>query len=114
MQASTPKPAGAKVDVLDLVGEKLGCSVDSSGEVKIGDKAGHDHGPRRATAKHFDEVTITITAPAAPAGGEAADERAVGRRARRAAAAATVASAVGRPSGPAAGSGHAPSHRRPS
>ena len=54
-----------------IVGEKLGCSVDSSGMVKIGSTPGKIT-VRAGSAKSFDEVVITITAPApkpAPAAG---------------------------------------------
>jgi hypothetical protein len=65
-------PAGAKV-AYSIAGEALGCKVDKNGLVKIGSKAGSIT-VRGGDAKHYDEVTIQITAPAAPppaAGGAA-------------------------------------------
>jgi hypothetical protein len=49
-----------------IVGEKLGCSVDKDGMVKIGSTPGTIT-VRAGSAKNYDEVTITITAPPKPA-----------------------------------------------
>ena len=46
-----------------IQGDKLGCSVDSSGMVKVGSTPGKIT-VRAGSAKNFDEVVITITAPA--------------------------------------------------
>lgn len=64
---------GAK-PTYSIVGDKLGCSVDKSGEVKIGSTPGTIT-VRAGGAKNYDEVVITITAapkPAAPSGKTAA------------------------------------------
>jgi hypothetical protein len=61
----TAEPAGADVKY-SLVGEKLGCEVDVSGNVKIGDKAGTIKVRAGDGGKHFDEVSIEITARPAP------------------------------------------------
>jgi hypothetical protein len=63
----TTDPAGADTKY-SLVGDKLGCEVDVSGNVKIGDKAGTIKVRAGDGGKHFDDVSIEITArPAAPA-----------------------------------------------
>jgi hypothetical protein len=59
-EGKDPKPK------FSLQGEKLGCSVSAAGVVKIGDAAGTIT-VRAGGAKSYDEVKITITAPAAPA-----------------------------------------------
>jgi hypothetical protein len=48
-----------------IQGEKLGCSVDKDGLVKIGSTAGTIT-VRAGSATNYDEVTITITAAPAP------------------------------------------------
>lgn len=48
-----------------IQGDKLGCSVDASGLVKIGSTPGKIT-VRAGSAKNFDEVVITITAPTPP------------------------------------------------
>lgn len=60
------EPAGGKVMWSISSTDKLGCSVDSTGKVKIGDKPGAIT-VRAGDGTHYDELTITITAPAAPA-----------------------------------------------
>lgn len=64
------EPADGKV-TWSIAGEKLGCTVDSTGKVKIGDKPGKIT-VRAGDGTHYDEVTITITAPPAakPTSGE--------------------------------------------
>src|SRR6478609_4289991 len=68
VQVSVDAEGGKATPKYTIQGEKLGCSVDSSGEVKIGDKPGTIT-VQAGNAKNYDEVTITITAPAAPAAG---------------------------------------------
>ena len=65
MQVSVDAEGSKATPKYSIQGEKLGCSVDASGEVKIGDKPGTIT-VRAGNAKNYDEVTITITAPAAP------------------------------------------------
>jgi hypothetical protein len=60
----TPSGATAKYSI---TGAALGCTVDSSGKVLIGDTAGTITVRAGDGAKHFDEVTIEITARPAPA-----------------------------------------------
>jgi hypothetical protein len=65
VQVSVDGEGNAATPKFSLVGEKLGCSVDgASGLVKIGDKAGTIT-VRAGNAKNYDEVQITVTAPAA-------------------------------------------------
>jgi hypothetical protein len=90
VEASPPKPktgtwkqneVQCSVDVVpsggavkwSITGEKLGCSVDASGKVKIGETAGTIT-VRAGDGTHYDEVTITITAPAAPAAAKPTSE----------------------------------------
>ena len=68
VQVSVDAEGSKATPKYSIQGEKLGCSVDASGEVKIGDKPGTIT-VRAGNAKNYDEVTITITAPAAPAAG---------------------------------------------
>ena len=68
VQVSVDAEGSKATPQYSIQGEKLGCSVDASGEVKIGDKPGTIT-VRAGNAKNYDEVTITITAPAAPAAG---------------------------------------------
>jgi hypothetical protein len=61
-------PAGSAVKY-SIAGDALGCKVDKNGLVKIGSKPGSIT-VRGGDGKHYDEVTIQITAPpAAPAAG---------------------------------------------
>jgi hypothetical protein len=62
----TVEPAGADVKY-SFVGDALGCEVDVSGGVKIGEKAGTIKVRAGDGGKHFDEVSIEITARPAPA-----------------------------------------------
>ena len=67
----TVEPSGAHV-AYSLAGDALGCEVDASGKVLIGDKPGTIRVRAGDGGKHFDEVSIAITAraaaPAAPKG----------------------------------------------
>jgi hypothetical protein len=65
------EPSGGAVK-WSIPGEKLGCSVDSSGLVKIGSTPGTIT-VRAGDGTHYDEVKITITAPPAakPTSGDA-------------------------------------------
>jgi hypothetical protein len=56
-------PSGAAVKY-SFTGAALGCEVDGSGVVKIGETAGSITVRAGDGGKHFDEVTIQITAPA--------------------------------------------------
>jgi hypothetical protein len=77
----TAEPSSAAVKY-SITGTALGCSVDSSGKVLIGDQAGTITVRAGDGGSHFDEVAITVTArpaptPAAPkdaAGAEAEPE----------------------------------------
>jgi hypothetical protein len=66
------EPSGGAVK-WSISGEKLGCSVDSSGKVKIGETPGTIT-VRAGDGTHYDEVTITITAPPAPAAAKPTSE----------------------------------------
>jgi hypothetical protein len=94
VEASPPKPktgtwkqneVQCSVDVVpsggavkwSITGEKLGCSVDASGKVKIGETAGTIT-VRAGDGTHYDEVTITITAPAPPAAAKPTSEDSAG------------------------------------
>ena len=61
------EPSGGAVKWSISSSDKLGCSVDSTGNVKIGSAPGTIT-VRAGDGTHFDEVTITITAPPKPAG----------------------------------------------
>ena len=61
VQVSVDAEGSKATPKYSIQGEKLGCSVDASGEVKIGDKPGTIT-VRAGNAKNYDEVTITITA----------------------------------------------------
>ena len=74
------EPSGGAVKWSISSSDKLGCSVDSTGEVKIGDKAGSIT-VRAGDGKHFDEVTITITAPAGAAGAKPTSDEGAGEAA---------------------------------
>ena len=69
-RSACPPRAPARRPSYSITGDALGCEVDCNGKVKIGDKAGTIT-VRAGEAKHYDEVTITITAAPAPAGGGA-------------------------------------------
>jgi hypothetical protein len=62
----TAEPSSAKAK-FSITGSALGCTVDSSGKVLIGDQAGTITVRAGDGGTHFDEVTITITARPAPA-----------------------------------------------
>jgi hypothetical protein len=62
----TAEPSSAAVKY-SITGTALGCSVDSSGKVLIGDQAGTITVRAGDGGTHFDEVAITITARPAPA-----------------------------------------------
>jgi hypothetical protein len=61
----TAEPSSAKVK-FSITGNALGCSVDASGKVLIGDQAGTITVRAGDGGSHFDEVAITITARPAP------------------------------------------------
>ena len=67
------EPSGGAVKWSISSTDKLGCSVDSSGKAKIGSSPGTIT-VRAGDGTHYDEVTITITAPPAPAGAKPASE----------------------------------------
>jgi hypothetical protein len=75
---SEPVGAAAK---FSIPGEALGCTVSSSGVVKLGSTPGTIT-VRAGDAKHYDEVKIEIVAPPAAPGGPgakpAAEEPGVG------------------------------------
>lgn len=61
------EPAGSKVKY-SIPGEALGCTVDGAGKVLIGSTAGTIKVRAGDGASKYDEVSIEITKPAAPAG----------------------------------------------
>jgi hypothetical protein len=63
---SVDAEGAAAKPTFSIQGEKLGCSVDKDGMVKIGSTPGTIT-VRAGSAKNFDEVVITITAPPKPA-----------------------------------------------
>ena len=67
------EPSGGAVKWSISSTDKLGCSVDSTGNVKIGSAPGTVT-VRAGDGTHYDEVTITITAPPAPAGAKPASD----------------------------------------
>ncbi len=71
------EPSGGAVKWSISSSDKLGCSVDSTGEVKIGENAGTIT-VRAGDGTHFDEVTITITAPPAATGAKPTSEEGTG------------------------------------
>jgi hypothetical protein len=66
------EPSGGAVK-WSISGEKLGCSVDSSGKVKIGETPGTIT-VRAGDGTHYDEVTITITARPSSTGAKPTSE----------------------------------------
>jgi hypothetical protein len=64
----TAEPSSAPVKY-SITGNALGCAVDSSGKVLIGDTAGTITVRAGDGGSHYDEVVITITARPAPAQG---------------------------------------------
>jgi hypothetical protein len=62
----TAEPASASVKY-SIVGTALGCTVDGTGKVLIGDTAGTITVRAGDGGKHYDEVSIQITARPAPA-----------------------------------------------
>jgi hypothetical protein len=71
------EPSGGAVKWSISSSDKLGCSVDSSGKVKIGSSPGTIT-VRAGDGTHYDEVTITITAPPPPAGAKPTSEEGAG------------------------------------
>jgi hypothetical protein len=61
----TAEPSSAKAK-FSITGTALGCTVDSSGKVLIGDQAGTITVRAGDGGTHYDEVAITITARPAP------------------------------------------------
>jgi hypothetical protein len=61
------EPAGGAVK-WSIAGEKLGCTVDATGKVLIGDAPGTIKVRAGDGASKYDEVSIEITKPAAPPG----------------------------------------------
>jgi hypothetical protein len=62
-----PETAGLTYEMIE---KALGCTVDDTGVVSIGSKAGTVTVRVSATKANYDEVTITITAPVAPPAAE--------------------------------------------
>jgi len=71
------EPSGDAVKWSISSSDKLGCSVDASGKVKIGTSPGTIT-IRAGDGTHFDEVTITITAPAGATGAKPTSEDGAG------------------------------------
>ena len=80
VSVTSPSRSSAKVKY-SITGAALGCTVDSSGKVLIGDQAGTITVRAGDGASHYDEVAIAITArpaaanpPAPKSTGEAGSE----------------------------------------